>query len=62
MDSIMTTEEPPESWMMMVATTGGTNEKKAGRVLKGRTWDEMPRSAQRESLVTLRARALAATG
>jgi len=21
---------------------GGTNKKKAGRVLKGRTWDEMP--------------------
>jgi len=22
---------------------GGTNKKKAGRVLEGRTWDEMPR-------------------
>ena len=23
---------------------GGTNKKKAGRVLEGRTWDEMPRA------------------
>ncbi len=41
---------------------GGTNKKKAGRLLGGRTWDEMPRRAQPESLVTLRTRALAATG
>jgi protein gp37 len=25
---------------------GGTNKKKAGRVLEGRTWDEMPRGMQ----------------
>jgi len=25
---------------------GGTNKKKAGRVLEGRTWDEMPREIQ----------------
>jgi len=25
---------------------GGTNKKKAGRVLEGRTWDEMPREMQ----------------
>ena len=24
---------------------GGTNKKKAGRLLQGRTWDEMPRVA-----------------
>ena len=24
---------------------GGTNKRKAGRLLKGRTWDEMPRVA-----------------
>jgi protein gp37 len=25
---------------------GGTNKKKAGRVLEGRTWDEMPKFLQ----------------
>ena len=25
---------------------GGTNKKKAGRILDGRTWDEMPKSPQ----------------
>jgi protein gp37 len=25
---------------------GGTNKKKAGRALEGRTWDEMPRDIQ----------------
>jgi len=25
---------------------GGANKKKAGRVLEGRTWDEMPRGMQ----------------
>jgi protein gp37 len=24
---------------------GGTNKKKAGRILQGRTWDEMPAGA-----------------
>ena len=28
---------------------GGTNKKKAGRVLEGRTWDEMPRGPQKSA-------------
>ncbi|MCA9437769.1 MAG: DUF5131 family protein, partial [Candidatus Omnitrophica bacterium] len=27
---------------------GGKNKKKAGRMLSGRTWDEMPRTENRE--------------
>jgi protein gp37 len=32
---------------------GGTNKKKAGRLLEGRTWDELPRVPSHEQLYPL---------
>jgi hypothetical protein len=41
---------------------GGTNKKKAGRTLEGRTWDEMPRVGRERTLISSNARTLLATG